>query len=200
MRVLIACEESATVREAFIAQGHDAWSCDILPSRVDRNHFQCDVREVLHLGWDLMIAHPPCTRLANSGVRWLSERNLWDEMREGAEFFRLLLNASIPRIAVENPIPHKYALAIIGRKYDQLVQPYQFGHGEQKATCFWLKNLLPLRPTRIVSGREQRLHRLSPSPDRAKERSVTYAGIAQAMAEQWGNPMIRQLRLPGVAA
>lgn len=186
MRVLIACEESATVREAFRANGHEAYSCDILPSRIEGNHYQCDVRDVIGLGWDLMIAHPPCTRLANSGVCWLEKRNLWDELCEGAAFFKELLNADIPMIAVENPIPHKYALAIIGRKYDQIIQPYQFGHGETKATCLWLKNLPKLVPTNIVDGRYQRLHRLPPTPERAKLRSTTYPGIAQAFAHQWG--------------
>lgn len=185
MNILIACEESATVREEFTKQGHNAWSCDVLPSRIPGNHYQCDVREVLSDGWDLMIAHPPCTRIANSGVRWLAERNLWNEMRQAAEFFKMLLNTQIPLIGIENPIPHKYALEIIGRKYDQIIQPWQFGHGETKAICLWLKGLPRLTPTNIVEGREQRIWKMPPGPDRQRERSVTYIGIARAMSEQW---------------
>jgi hypothetical protein len=132
-----------------------------------------------------MVAHPPCTRLCNSGVRWLAERNLWQEMREASEFFKLILNAPITKIAVENPIPHKYAVEIIGRKYDQIIQPYQFGHGETKATCLWLKNLPKLQPTNIVDGRDHRIHKMPPSPERWKERSRTFQGIANAMAAQW---------------
>jgi hypothetical protein len=190
MRVLIACEYSGVVRDAMIALGHDAMSCDLLPTDRPGPHYEGDIRDVLDRGWDLMVAHPPCTYLANSGVSWLYKREgRWDAMREGAEFFRLLLHADIPKIAVENPIPHKYATDIIGRKYDQIDQPWMFGHGEQKATCFWLKGLPPLMPTMIVDGREQRLHRLPPSPDRWKLRSTTYDGIARAMAVQWaGTP------------
>lgn len=186
MRVLVACEESGTVRDEFAKLGHDAWSCDVLPSRKPGNHYQCDVRDVLKKDWGLMIAHPPCTRLSNSGVRWLAERNLWEEMREAAEFFKEILTSDIPVIAVENPIPHRYAVEIIGRKYDQIVQPWQFGHGETKATCLWLKGLPKLEPTDVVEGREQRIWRLPPSEDRARERSVTFPGLAKAMAEQWG--------------
>ena len=186
MKILVACEYSGTVRDAFTAKGHEAWSCDILPSDTPGNHYQGDVRDILCSDWDMLIAHPPCTRLCNSGVCWLEKRNLWDDMRKGAEFFRLFLDAPIPMIAVENPIPHKYALEIIGRKYDQVIQPWFFGHGETKATCLWLKGLPPLMSTVIDQGREQRLHKLPPSPDRAKLRSKTYDGIAKAMAEQWG--------------
>ncbi len=187
MRVLIACEYSGIVRDAFIAAGHDAMSCDILPTERKGPHYQGDVRDVLGNGWDLMIAHPPCTRLCNSGVSWLAKRNLWDEMREGAAFFRELYMAPIPEIAIENPIQHRYAIAAHGcGKQSQIIQPWMFGHGETKATCLWLKGLPPLVPTNIVSGREQRLHRLPPSPDRWKERSRTYQGIADAMAQQWG--------------
>jgi hypothetical protein len=186
LKILVACEYSGTVRDAFTEKGHESWSCDILPSDTPGNHYQGDVRDILYSDWDMMIAHPPCTRLCNSGVCWLEKRNLWDDMRKGAEFFRLFLDAPIPMIAVENPIPHKYALEIIGRKYDQVIQPYFFGHGETKATCLWLKGLPPLMSTVIDQGREQRLHKLPPSPDRAKLRSKTYDGIAKAMAEQWG--------------
>lgn len=186
MRVLVACEFSGTVRDAFRALGHDAWSCDVLPTERPGPHYECDVREVLTLGWDLMIAHPPCTRLTNSGVRWLAERDLWAEMEEAARFFRTLLDAPVPAIAIENPIPHRYALAVIGRKYDQIIHPWQFGHGETKATCLWLKNLPALTPTEIVAGRAAVVHRMPPGPNRWRERSRTYAGIAAAMAAQWG--------------
>ena len=185
MKVLVACEFSGVVREAFKAKGHDAWSCDLLPTEIPGNHIQIDVLRILNGDWDLMIGHPPCTRLCNSGVMWLERRNLWEDMMSGARFFNKLKNARIPKICIENPIPHKYAVDIIG-KYDQIIQPWQFGHGESKATCLWLKNLPKLAPTNIVSGRYQRLHRLPPSKDRAKLRSITYQGIANAMAEQWG--------------
>jgi hypothetical protein len=187
MRVLIACEFSGTVREAFRKKGHDAWSCDIIPS--DDNslyHYQCDVVEVLNRDWDMIIAHPPCTRLCNSGVMWLDRRDLWEDMREGARFFKQFLDHPCKKIAIENPIMHKYAVEIIGRRQDQVVQPWQFGHGETKATCFWLKGLPLLQPTKIVEGRVQRLHLLPPSKDRAKIRSKTFQGIASAMADQWG--------------
>ena len=187
MRVLIACEYSGVVRDAFANQGHDAWSCDILPSESAGNHIKDDVLNHLNEDWDLMIAHPPCTRLCNSGVSWLHKRNLWEDLDKAAVFFTKLLHADIPKIAVENPIPHKYAVERIGRKYDQIIQPWQFGHGETKATCLWLKNLPRLQPTNVVEGREQRLHRLPPSKDRAKLRSKTYTGIAEAMAYQFCN-------------
>lgn len=187
MRVLIACEFSGTVRDAFATKGHDAWSCDLLPTEKPGNHIQDNVLNHLGDGWDLMIAHPPCTYLCNSGVCWLYRKEgRWDQMKEAAKFFKRFLEAPIPRIAVENPIMHKYAIEIIGRRQDQVIQPYMFGHGERKATCLWLKNLSPLEPTELVEGREQRLHRLPPSPDRWKERSRTYKGIAEAMATQWG--------------
>ncbi len=195
MRVLIACEFSGIVRDAFQARGHDAWSCDLLPTEKYGAHWQGDVRELLIPKWDLMIAHPPCTYLCNSGVRWLyfkrggivyKDIERWDKMQEAAEFFRVLSEAPIEKICVENPIPHKYALDIIGRKYDQIIQPWQFGHGETKATCLWLKNLSKLEPTKIVEGREARIHKMPPSGNRSKLRSITYQGIADAMAAQWG--------------
>jgi len=186
MRVLVACEFSGIVRDAFIAKGHDAVSCDLLPSERPGPHIQGDVLEILDDGWDMMIAHPPCTRLCNSGVRWLEERNLWDDLEDSATFFWHLLNAKIPKIAIENPIPHKYAVMLIGRKYDQIIQPWQFGHGETKATCLWLKALPNLKPTNITEGREARIHKMSPGKDRGRLRSTTYQGIADAMAEQWG--------------
>ncbi len=186
MRVLVACEFSGTVRDAFRRRGHDAVSCDLLPTEVDGPHITDDVLGVLDQDWDLMIAHPPCTRLCNSGVRWLAERDLWTEMRAGAEFFRSLLNAPIPRIAIENPIPHKYAVEIIGRSYDQRIQPWEFGHDESKATCLWLKHLPPLMATCLTAVREQRIWKMPPSKTRWQERSRTFAGIAEAMAMQWG--------------
>lgn len=187
MRVLVACEFSGTVRDAFAKRGHDAWSCDFLPTDKTGNHLQCDVLTVLDQDWDLMIAHPPCTFLCNSGVCWLhKDESRWEKMKEGALFFHKLLNAPIPKICVENPVMHKYAKEIIGENFTQSVQPWQFGHGETKRTCLWLKNLPALQPTDIVDGREQRLHKLPPSKDRWKLRSMTYQGIADAMAQQWG--------------
>lgn len=181
MKVLIACEYSGTVREAFSKLGHDAWSCDLLETEIPGNHLQCDVREILGDGWDMMIAHPPCTHLAVSGARWFKYKQ--KEQAEALEFVRLLLDAPIERIALENPI------SIISsqiRKPDQIIQPWQFGHGETKATCLWLQNLPKLQPTNIVDGREQRIWKMPPGPNRWKERSRTFEGIAQAMANQWG--------------
>lgn len=180
MRVLVACEYSGRVRDAFAARGHDAWSCDLLPTETPGPHMQCDVRDVLGDGWDLMIAHPPCTHLAVSGARWFAEKR--EEQAEALEFVRLLMSAPIDRICIENPV------SIISshiRKPDQIIQPWQFGHGETKGTCLWLRSLPKLVPTRIVDGREARVHRMPPGPDRWRERSRTYAGIAAAMAEQW---------------
>lgn len=190
MKVLVACEESQTVCKAFRNIGHEAYSCDLVDCSGGHPewHIKGDAIEQAYSGnYDLMIAHPPCTRLCNSGVCWLDKRNLWDEMTQGALFFKKLMDAPIKHKAIENPIPHKYALQIIGRKYDQIIQPWQFGHGETKATCLWLENLPLLASTNTVTGREQRLHKLPPSPDRAKLRSKTYEGIAKAMANQWGN-------------
>ena len=186
VKVLIACEFSGIVRDAFAARGHDAWSCDLLPTEKPGQHIQGDVLEILDDGWDLMVAHPPCTRLCNSGVRWLAERNLWNDLLKAGNFFRKLLNAPVAKVAVENPIPHKYAVNIIGRKYDQIIQPWQFGHGETKATCLWLKNLPKLEPTNIVKGREQRIFNMPKNADRGRLRSISFPGIAKAMAEQWG--------------
>jgi len=182
MKILIACEYSGTVREAFSKLGHDAWSCDILETEIPGNHLQCDVREILGDGWDMMIAHPPCTHLAVSGARWFKYKQ--KEQAEALEFVRLLLDAPIKRIALENSI------SIISshiRKPDQIIQPWQFGHGETKATCLWLQNLPKLQPTNIVEGREQRIWKMPPGENRWKERSRTFEGIAQAMANQWGN-------------
>lgn len=187
MNVLVGCESSGAVRRAFRLRGHDAWSCDLLPADDgDAHHIVGDVREAIRSRrWGLGIFHPPCTRLTNSGVRWLHERDLWAELDEGVELFRACLDADIPAVAVENPIPHGYALSRIGRKYDQIIQPWQFGHGETKATCLWLRGLPRLTPTHIVDGREARIHKLPPSADRWKLRSETYQGVAEAMAEQW---------------
>jgi hypothetical protein len=254
MRVLVACEFSGAVRDAFAACGHYARSVDLLPTEALTQDVQyrgafgcwqhptytpgCDDCEydepwchlhgmhayecpclgptedeaeyaddcehgARHLAgdlfsvedissYDLVIAHPPCTRLTNSGVRWLNERNLWAELDEAAAFFRRILALPVPRLCVENPIPHKYALERIGENYAQIIQPWQFGHGETKATCLWLRNLPPLRPTNIVAGREAKVHRAPPGPDRWKIRSRTYAGIAQAMAEQWGGDVCQR--------
>lgn len=181
MRVLIACEFSGIVREAFIKNGHDAWSCDLLDTEIEGNHYKCDIREVLNSGWDLMIAHPPCTHLAVSGARWFKDKK--NEQLEALNFVKMLMNATIQRIAIENPI------SIISskiRKPDQIIQPYQFGHGETKATCLWLKGLPKLKPANIVEGRENRIHKMPPSEHRWKDRSRTFTGIADAMANQWG--------------
>jgi len=189
IRVLIACEFSGTVRRAFNAlPGFDAYSCDVLESEdKSSKHIQCDVREILGDGWDLMIAHPPCTYLSNSGVRWLHTKpGRFDKMEAGARFFRLLLDSQIEHVAIENPVIHKYAASIIGRRQDQSVQPWQFGHGECKRTCFWLVNLPLLVSTDVVGGREKKVHRMPPSAERWKLRSLTYPGIARAMATQWG--------------
>jgi hypothetical protein len=181
MKVLIACEFSGTVREAFKVKGHDAWSCDLLPTEVAGNHYQGDVKDIIDNGWDLMIAHPPCTHLAVSGARWFKDKI--NEQREALDFVRFLMGAPVGKIALENPIS---VISSKIRKADQIIQPWQFGHGETKATCLWLKNLPKLVPTSIVDGRENRIHKMAPSPDRWKERSRTFKGIAEAMAEQWG--------------
>lgn len=183
MRVLIACEFSGTVRDAFRARGHDAWSCDVLPTETPGPHIEGDVLAVLGEPWDLMIAHPPCTHLAVSGARHFARKRASGEQQAALEFVRMLLDAPIARIALENPVS---VISTAIRKPDQIIQPWQFGHGETKATCLWLKGLPPLRPTNVVEGRSDRIHRMPPGPDRWKERSRTYAGIAQAMAGQWG--------------
>lgn len=188
MNVLVACEFSGVVREAFRARGHEAWSCDLLPAEDGSQfHYKTDVRNIFgvynlwDVRWDLMIAHPPCTHLAVSGARWFKEKQ--KEQKEALEFVEALMAAPVERICIENPI------SIISsriRKPDQIIQPWQFGHGETKATCLWLKGLPLLRPTNIVDGRENRVHRMPPGPDRWKERSRTFTGIAAAMADQWG--------------
>jgi hypothetical protein len=197
VRVLVACEYSGIVRDAFLARGHDAWSCDLLPTERPGPHYQRDVREVLMAkqSWDLMVAHPPCTFLSNSGVKWLYtggkatngiDHTRWELMKEAAEFFHYLWIQPIPKICIENPIMHGYGKTLIGVGQSQVFQPWQFGHGEVKATCLWLKGLPPLTPTNIVGGRTPRVHYASPGPDRWKERSRTLRGPADAMASQWG--------------
>jgi site-specific DNA-cytosine methylase len=181
MKVLIACEYSGRVRDAFRSRGHDALSCDLLPADAPGPHYQGDVRDLLTDHWDLMIAHPPCTHLAVSGARWFKDKQ--EEQKQALDFVRLLLNAPIQKIALENPVS---VISSRIRKPDQIIQPWQFGHGETKKTCLWLKNLEPLKATDIVEGRENRIHRMPPSADRWKLRSVTYQGIADAMAAQWG--------------
>lgn len=181
MKVLIACEFSGRVRDAFIKRGHNALSVDLLPTESPGPHYQGDVRDVLDDGWDLMISHPPCTHLAVSGARWFKDKK--KEQREALDFVRLLLEAPIPKIVLENPI------SIISsriRKPDQIIQPWEHGHGETKSTCLWLKGLPLLKPSKIVTGREGRVWKMAPSPDRWKLRSITHKGVADAMARQWG--------------
>lgn len=198
MRVLVACEFSGTVRNAFSARGHDAWSCDLLPSEDGSNrHMVGDARAILADGWDLlMVAHPPCTRLCNSGVRWLTKPppgrtldEMWRELDDAAELFSAFWNAPIERVCIENPVMHRHAKERIRnfQPHRQSVQPWQFGHGETKRTCFWLRNLPPLQSTNIVEGREQRVFRMPPGENRWRERSRFFPGIAAAMAEQWGD-------------
>jgi len=182
-KVLIACEFSGRVRDAFKAKGHDAWSCDLLPTERPGKHIQGDVRTALMQQWDLMIAFPPCTHLCSSGARWWPEKQKDGRQQKAVDFVYMLLGQQIPFIAVENPIG-KISTAI--RKPDQIIQPWQFGHGEVKSTCLWLQNLPKLVATDIVDGREARMHKMPPSVDRSKLRSVTYQGVANAMAAQWG--------------
>lgn len=190
MRVLVACEYSGVVRDAFIAAGHEALSCDLLPTEQPGPHFEGPVECVIHMGWDLMIAHPPCTHLAVSGARWFKDKQ--QEQAEALEFVRYLMAAPVPRIALENPIS---IISTRIRKPDQIIQPYEFGHPESKKTCLWLKGLPLLRHTNVLplpeGGRWQNQtpsgqNKLPPGPNRWKERSRTYEGIAAAMAEQWG--------------
>lgn len=198
MRVLVACEFSGRVRDAFIARGHDAISCDLLDTESVGPHYKGDVLDIINDGWDLMIAHPPCTYITNAGVRHLHSVpsrngvlakihgiNRWNEMYKACDFFNLLKNANIDKICIENPVPHKYARNLIGM-YSQIIQPWQFGHGETKKTCLWLKNLPPLVPTNIVSGRVPKAHMTPGNKNQGKLRSITYQGIADAMAAQWG--------------
>ena len=182
MKVLVACEYSGRVRDAFTAKGHDAISCDLLETEVPGKHYKGDIKDIIYNGFDLMIAHPPCTHLAVSGSRhfWRKEK----EQKEALDFVRFLMDAPIKRYCLENPVS---VISSRIRPSDQTIQPYMFGHGETKATCFWLKNLPLLKPTKYVEGREPKVWLEPPSPDRWKNRSRTYQGIANAMAEQWGD-------------
>jgi len=183
MRVLIACEFSGVVRDAFAARGHDAWSCDLLPTERPGQHLQCDVRDVLGDGWGLVVAHPPCDHLAVSGARWFPAKQADGRQQQAIEFFMDFVNCPSLRVAIENPVG---IMSTRYRKPDQIIQPWQYGHGETKATCLWLKGLAALVPTDIVQGRTPRVHHESPGPDRWKNRSRTLDGVAQAMATQWG--------------
>jgi hypothetical protein len=187
VRVLIACEFSGIVRDAFIARGHDAMSCDLLETERPGPHYRGDVRDVLHACWDLMIAHPPCTDLAVSGACHFEAKRLDGRQAKGVAFFMEMVRAPIPRIVVENPV---CIMSRLYREPDQIIQPWMFGHGETKATCLWLKNVPRLQPSAIVEGRDDRIHKLPPSPDRWKLRSETYTGVSEAMADQWGTFVI----------
>lgn len=198
MNVLVACEFSGRVRDAFIERGHNAYSCDLLPSEghYKTKHYHGDIKDIINSGyWDLLIAHPPCTYLANSGVRWLhSDPSRWAKLNEASEFFNMLLHAPITKKCIENPVMHKYARERIGVKYTQIIQPWMFGHTEKKGTCLWLKNLPPLLETnnvkeemlKLPAKEQNKIHYMSPGKDRGYRRSITYTGIAQAMAKQWG--------------
>ena len=194
MKVLVACEYSGRVRDAFIAQGHDAISCDLLPTDVAGPHYQGNVEDILSDGYDLMVAHPPCTHLAVSGSRhfWRKER----EQKEALDFVRLLMDAPIDRWCIENPVS---VISSAIRQPDCIIQPWEHGHGECKTTCLWLKNLPKLKPSNIVEGREQKIHMVPPGPNRWKIRSTTYEGVALAMGQQWGAmvlpPITNQLQL-----
>ena len=203
MRVLVACEFSGIVRDAFTARGHNAWSCDLLPTEKPGNHIQDDVLKHLDEDWDLMIAHPPCTYLCNSGVRWLynedktPNKERWGTMQAAGKFFSMLKHSSPEKIVIENPIPHRFAAEIIG-EYDQRIHPWMFGDPYVKSTCFWLKGVPPLLPTHAEFTwfaksapieRIDQCHKETPGPDRWKKRSRTYPGIAEAMAEQWGGEL-----------
>ena len=183
MRVLVACEYSGVVRDAFLALGHDAMSCDLLPTEAPGPHYEGDVRDVLDYPWDLLVGHPPCTHLSVSGARHFEAKRMDGRQQSAVSFFMLLARAPVPMVAIENPV---CIMSSLWRKPDQIIQPWQFGHGETKATCLWLKGLPQLVATDVVEGREARVHRMPPGPDRWKERSRTYAGIARAMAMQWG--------------
>ena len=192
-RVLVACEYSGVVRDAFARRGFEAWSCDLLPTERPGNHIKGDAREIFNMGWDLIIAHPPCTHLAVSGARHFPEKIADGRQREAIDFFMEMVNAPARHVAVENPV---CVMSGIYRKPDQIIQPWMFGHGETKATCLWLKNLPGLKPTNVVDGREPRVWKMPPGPDRWKERSRTFSGIAEAMAEQWGAAIISGYRTP----
>lgn len=185
MRVLVACEYSGTVRDAFLADGHEAMSCDLLPTDVPGPHYQGDLFDVIDYPWDIAIFHPPCTHLSVSGARHHAEKRMDGRLQSAVSFFMRIVRQSehIPMTAIENPV---CIMSSLWRKPDQVIQPWMFGHGETKATCLWLKNLPSLSPTDIVEGREARIHKMPPGPDRWKERSKTFSGVAAAMATQWG--------------
>ncbi|HDY68746.1 hypothetical protein LCGC14_1644260 [marine sediment metagenome] len=185
MKILIACEFSGIVREEFRKRGHDAWSCDLLPTEIKGKHYQGDIRNIIDDMWDMLIGFPPCTHLAVSGARWFLEKRLDGSQEKGIDLFMLLASTDISQIAIENPVG---IMSTEWRKPDQYIQPWQFGHGETKKTCLWLKGLPLLRPTNIVEGRESRIHKMPPSKDRGKLRSITYKGFAEAMASQWNFP------------
>lgn len=182
MKILIACEFSGVVRDAFIARGHDAMSCDLLPTERPGPHYMGDVFKIINDGWDMMIAFPPCTHLCSSGARHFAQKRADGRQQQGVDFFMAFTRTSIPKVAIENPVG---IMSTIYRKPDQIIQPWMFGHGETKATCLWLHGLPALTPTNIVEGREPRIHRMAPGPNRSNERSRTYLGIADAMATQW---------------
>ena len=184
MKVLVACEFSGRVRDAFTALGHDAMSCDLLDTESPGKHFKGDVLKILNRHWDLVIAFPPCTDLCVSGARWFEKKRQDGSQQRSIDFFMQFVNCNAKRVAIENPVG---IMSTKYRKPDQIIQPHEHGHGETKATCLWLRNLPPLVPTDIVGGREQKVWKMGPSPERAKMRSLTYTGIAAAMASQWGN-------------
>lgn len=194
LKILIGCEESQTVAKAFRELGHEAYSCDIEPSSggYPEWHYQQDVTELLKEKWDIVIAFPPCTHLAVSGARHFEQKRLDGRQKEGIDFFNLFTNLDCEHVAIENPIG---IMSSLYRKPDQIIQPWQFGHGETKATCLWLKNLPKIIPTDIVDGREARIHKMPPSKDRSKLRSITFEGIAKAMAVQWSEYVIKQKSL-----
>jgi len=187
LRVLVACEYSGAVRDAFRSLGHNAMSCDLMETEVPGPHYCGDVRDVLDYPWDLMVAHPPCTHLSVSGARHFEGKRMDGRQQTAVSFFMRLAKADIPKIAIENPV---CVISSLWRKPDQIIQPWQFGHGETKATCLWLKGLDPLISTDVVEGRDQRIHKMAPSPDRWKERSRTFDGIARAIALQWGGRFV----------
>jgi site-specific DNA-cytosine methylase len=190
MRVLVACEESQAVCIAFRERGHEAYSCDLLPCSGGHPewHLKMDIFEVINEGWDMMIAFPPCTHLAVSGAAWFEQKRKDGRQKEGIDFFMSLTKTNIPKWVIENPIG---IMSTRYRKPDQIIQPWQFGHGETKATCLWLNGLSKLQPTEIVEGREQRIWKMAPGPNRAKERSKTFPGIARAMATQWSDDLTK---------
>lgn len=188
MRVLVGCECSGTVRDAFIEKGHEAMSCDLKPTRVPGPHYQGNLFDVIDYPWDLAIFHPPCTHTASSGAAWFKDKRLDGRQQAAVAFFMQIVRRSvhIPKTCIEQPVS---IMNTIYQPPHQVIQPWQFGHGETKATCFWLKGLMPLTPTNFVEGREPRIHMMAPGPDRAEERSKTYSGVAEAMASQWGAPV-----------